>query len=1527
MSTAPASNSQQHMLARVLESLKEARQRLEQVDRAKREALAIIGMGCRFPGAADSPDSYWSLIAEARDAVIDVPRDRWPHEMFFGEDEAVGKMRFRQAGFVDGIGSFDAAFFGISPREAERMDPQQRMLLQVAWDAIDDAGLNVESLAGSRTGVWVGVNSHDYLNLQLRDTESIDTYTLVGGTSSIIANRLSYLLDLRGPSLAVDTACSTALVAVHLACQSLRSGECDLAIVGAVNLIISPFTTMAHVRGMPMAADYRCKTFDARADGYVRGEGCGVIVLRRASDAARNGDAVWAQIRGSAINQDGRTNGLTAPNGLSQQAVIREALAVASIAPESIGYIEAHGTGTSLGDPIEVEALQQVYGAKRTEACALGSVKPNIGHLEAAAGIAGLIKVALTLHHKQIPAVRGFEQINPHIDLDPSQFVVPTKLTSWDTAIRRAAVSSFGAGGTNAHVVLEQSSPLESGPAQVQPGSNAALSSLVLISSNDDEGLRRNAEAWSEWLGAKGDAVSFPEVASTSMRRRTWRDSRLIVRAADAAQLRQRLQGWLRGERDEDVAAARVLSGHTRRLVFVCPGQGSQWVGMARDLLAHEPAFRAAIERCDAAIAEHADWSLLARLRDSSPFSRIDVIQPTLWAVTVALAEQWKQWGIRPDAVIGHSMGEIAAATIAGALSWSDAALTICRRSRILLQAAGKGLMLLVGQSPAEVEQYLHSVRDRASIAVSNSPGSAVVSGDHHAIEQVEKQLIAANVFHRRIAVDVASHSPQMDPLAAELRSALADVKPRLPEMAMLSTVDLLPVESARLDADYWVRNLRDPVRFGDATALLLAQGHDVFVELSPHPILCTAMEQTIESVTRTSPVSCVVLPSMIRDHDGLETMQRAAANLLANGHEVDVKALLPDTGSVQRLPAYQWSQREFWFCEDRWAALRAMGAESTTTSPVQRVLRGASYRLDWIPRAGTHAKPGGRPWFVIGAEQELARAFEQAFEALGVFAVCLAELPPASDSRWTTESPAGVLDLRAPGPGISGASAAANGSAVLLAALQLLRKVHGCTPRLWTLTRGAQDAEGSAPAAAALWGLGRAAAIEQPTNWGGLFDVPARAPLRERVGEIVAALLVNDGEDQLRLDSDGQVRVARIIADPEIALAAEGFRCDETSSLLVAGPRGRAVITMLRALRDRGAKTLLWLEQGTALSSAPADLELPTGVQHITASQLPSSLAQCARDGAPVFGAVVLPSAPAACALRDLDAAGVAETFRCDATAVDTLLHSLAAQSLRELVVISSVAGSWGSMAMGHVGASAAYIDALVRSHRGDGCAYAVLESTPWAECDMIDAGAALEAARMGVAALDPATAIAAALRVTSCSTGSHAVADIEWSRLRSAYEVNRPRPVLGTLGNSVAVSLDENSFLDELRELVPRERITRLHGYLSDIVATLLRHSPDAIGLDTGFFQLGMDSIMAMELRRRLAAAMKQPVPASMIFEHPTVARLSKYVLERVGLVEIALAPTIADQRADEARQMLADAAAMSEQALLDALAQELE
>jgi acyl transferase domain-containing protein/aryl carrier-like protein len=899
-----------------------ARQKRAEIDTAHlagAEPIAVVGIGCRFPGGADAPERFWHLLREGTDTIREVPGERWPIEEFYDPDPSTpGKMSTRWGAFLDSVDAFDAAFFGITPREAARMDPQQRLFLEVAWEALESAGQTRERLSGSRTGVFAACYQTDYARLLEANRDVLDAHTGTGTAHSIVANRLSFLLNLTGPSITVDTACSASLVAAHLACQSLRAEECDLAVTGGVNLILAPEMTIALSKWGFMAPDGRCKTFDARADGFVRGEGCGVVVLKRLSDALADGDRVLAVIRGSAVNQDGRTNVLTAPSGLAQRDVLRRALDAGHVAAADVDYVEAHGTGTVLGDPIEVEALRDVYGVPRADGrrCLLGSVKTNIGHLEAAAGVAGLIKAVLCLQHGAIPPVVHFQRLNPHVSLDGSCLAIPTDLHPWPAGGRRrfAAVSSFGVGGTNAHLVLEEAPAIPD--VDVEP---AAMPVLLPLSAHSPRALRAQVGAYRDLLAAAHAAGSsqLAAICHTAAVRRTHHAHRLAVWAGSAADMASMLTAHLDGR----VVGGLCTSGTPESapsVVFVFSGQGPQWWAMGRELLRNGAAeFRTAVGQCDAAIRAHAGWSVLEALLAEETASRLhetQVAQPAIFTLQVALASLWRSWGIVPDALIGHSVGEVAAAHVAGALSLEDAARVVTHRGRIMQQATGKGRMAAVETQPDVVARVIAGHADVLAVAAVNAPRSVVLSGDPAALERVLQQLRESGVTHRMLPVDYAFHSPQMTPLQAELADALAGLTARRADLALISCVTGDRLHGDELGAAYWARGIRDPVRFSTAVDVALdrdptGERAGVFLEIGPHPVLGTSVVACLAERGRRGEA----LPSLRRGRGDRATLLTSLAALYVRGATVSWHTVQATTARPVELPPYAWQRSRVW--------------------------------------------------------------------------------------------------------------------------------------------------------------------------------------------------------------------------------------------------------------------------------------------------------------------------------------------------------------------------------------------------------------------------------------------------------------------------------------------------------------------------------------------------------------------------------------------------------------------------------------
>jgi natural product biosynthesis luciferase-like monooxygenase protein len=899
--------------------------------KAEAEPVAIIGIGCRFPGARN-PEEFWTLLRDGRDAVTEIPKNR-PELLAYSEANT------RWGGFLDQVDEFDAQFFGIAPREARRMDPQQRQLLEVAWEALEDAGQVTERLNGSATGVFIGISSNDYYQLQLSESALDDPYLGTGSALSIAANRLSYFFGFRGPSISIDTACSSSLVAVHLACQSLCTGESTLALTGGVNILLSPTITNSFANAGFLSPEGRCKAFDADADGYVRGEGAGVVVLKLLSRALADCDPVYAVIRGSAVNQDGRTNGLTAPSRQAQEDVLRKTYRRAATSPGQIQYVEAHGTGTALGDPIEAKALGAVLGTGRAlgSRCAIGSVKTNIGHLEAAAGIAGLIKVALSLKHKLIPPSLHFHEPNSYIPFQTLPLYVQQSLEPWPTwsSPARAGVSSFGFGGTNAHVVLEAA------PAVAENQLHAGdvfpdQPRLLPLSARSAEALESCCRSYLNFLNGNehGADLSLQNICYTAGARRSHHDYRLALVGRSREEFAAQLEGFLRGDplsdrgtdRQESLSypsSGRRIAGREHKCAFVFSGQGTQWLGMAHELLEQEPVFFETMKRCAEQLGEYAGWDLLEELTAASVQSRLhqtEIAQPAICAIQVALAALWRSWGIVPNAVVGHSLGEVAAAHVAGVFNLKDTMKIVFHRSRLMERAAGQGKMAAVGLSVEECETALQGYEGRLDIAAINGPAASVISGDPDALEEVLASLKERNVFARLLAGGYAFHSYQMCPVQSELVEALRDLQPQVASIPVYSTVTGSVSDGENFDAVYWGRNLREPVRFAKAVDRLIGKGYDVFLEVAPRPVLASMIAACFDQVGKQG----TVLASIRQSGGERASLLASVSSLYTMGFELDWDKISQSTGRCVSLPSYPWQRERHWLEQEEHDSNRA---------------------------------------------------------------------------------------------------------------------------------------------------------------------------------------------------------------------------------------------------------------------------------------------------------------------------------------------------------------------------------------------------------------------------------------------------------------------------------------------------------------------------------------------------------------------------------------------------------------------------
>ncbi|WP_406190999.1 alpha/beta fold hydrolase [Streptomyces sp. NBC_01017] len=905
---------------RVTAELYETRERLRAVERAAADdPVVVVGMGCRFPGGVRSPQDLWEVFRDGRDVISDFPEDRgWDTDGLYDPDSEStppGKTYVRHGGFLSDAADFDPAFFGISPREALVMDPQQRILLEVAWHALESAGIDPTTLQSTRTGVFTGLIHGDYASQAQQIPEDLVGQVSIANTSSVASGRLSYTLGLQGPAITLDTACSSSLVAIHLAAQSLRNGETTLALAGGVTVMAGPARFIEFSQQHALAPDGRCKPFAADADGTSWSEGAGFIVLERLSHARAAGHRVLAVLRGSAVNQDGSSNGLTAPSRHAQQQLIHDALADARLTPHDIDAIETHGTGTPLGDPIEAHALDPVFGPRRDRPLWIGSAKSNLGHAQAAAGIAGTIKMILAIQHAQLPRTLHLTAPSPHVDWDATPLALLTEHTSWPDAgrPRRAAVSSFGISGTNAHLILEEPPADDAAPAATAtaPASGTALPLLPFaLSGTTPKALVAQARQLLEHLTPDSGLLDLAYSLATT---RAHHPHRAVVLATTVDGLITELTRIADGTPSADTITGRIVPNTTTAFLF--PGQGTQWASMGAELLDSSKVFATKMAECESALAPFVDWSLTEVLRGAAgapSTDRVDVLQPTLLALMISLAELWRSYGVTPSAVAGHSQGEIAAAWVAGALSLPDAMRVAALRSRALTKLSGLGGMASVALPEQQVEEMLARWKGRLTVGAVNGARSTVVSGDPEALTELLAECAARDVRAQRVPVDYASHAPQVEQIRDQVLSDLSAIAPKPAEVPYVSglTGKLIEPESHPLDADHWYRSLREPVRFDRATTSLIADGHRLLLEVSTHPVLLPAVRETLDD----SGVSASVLATLRRNEGGMGRFLCALAEAHVAGVGIDWHAVFDGTGARRtELPGYAFQRERYW--------------------------------------------------------------------------------------------------------------------------------------------------------------------------------------------------------------------------------------------------------------------------------------------------------------------------------------------------------------------------------------------------------------------------------------------------------------------------------------------------------------------------------------------------------------------------------------------------------------------------------------
>lgn len=1474
--------------------------------------VAVVGLSCRYPGG-DGAQGFWQVLDEGRDAITEVPPGRWDVSAYYDADaDAPGKMNTRRGGFLSGIDLFDAGFFDVSPREARSLDPQQRILLEVSWEALENANVAPRRSRGDRGGVFVGISASDYIErIASQGIERTDAYVGTGNALSAAAGRLAFTLGWQGPALAIDTACSSSLVSLHEACVSLRRGECDIALAGGVGIVLNPMLSVTLSKAHMLSPDGRCKTFDASADGYVRGEGCGMVVLKRLDDAQRDGDRILALIRGTAVNQDGGSSGLTVPNGLSQQQLICDALLAAGIEPAAVQYLEAHGTGTLLGDPIEVQAADAVLcrGRDPDRPLVIGSVKTNIGHTEAAAGIAGVIKVILALQNERIPRSLNFETPNPHIPWQRMKVKVAAEPLPWPVGMGRriAGVSSFGFVGTNAHAVLEEAPMLE--PASVSARRRDRSVHVLTLSARVDKALVALARRYAQWMSQSAE-LSLPDLCYVANTGRNHFEQRAAMVFDSREELEQQLAGLEKGRTAAGLVRGRVARRGKRRAAFLFTGQGSQYAGMGRELYEIEPVFREHFERCAAQFE---------RLRGDAPGLRQLVFddngegvldqtgytQPALYALEVSLVALWRSWGVEPDVVLGHSVGEYAAAYAAGVFSLEDGLTLIAERARLMQKLPSGGGMAAVS---ADLETIEEALRECPEVCIGAYNGAdAVISGARAQVDTLLQRFEANGLRCQRLATSHAFHSARMEPILDEFRLFASGLTFRKPDKPLVSNISGEVVAKDRvLDEDYWAAHIRQPVQFERGIRTLQSLDCEVLIEIGPHPVLvgmgrrCWHAEQ-----------EPLWIDTLRRKRSDMQQLLSAVARMHTGGVDIDFAGMDAPWHASRRkvsLPTYPFQHQRYWV-EESESPHKPAGVD------IHDCLYGVTWeQSDPSPVPAQAVQP--ETWLILADETGVAATLCRQLEQSGRQCLCLRPNEAATDTAQTLADAIAaahgdasaplrhVVHLRsldrtsAESPDELWKAQATGAQSVLdLVHALVERRWHG---RLWLVTGGVQrvlESDTVEPAQSPMWGLGKSIGMEHPELWGGLVDLPRDTGAA--AAGLLAALLSDGEEDQVAL-RDGRRWVARLerrkaLGDSRL------LPVDADGAYLITGGLGGVGLEVAGRLVQRGARHLVL--SGRRAPSQPAreaiaDLERRGCRVEVVSADVSqeadvSRLLDGIRDSKlpSLKGIVHAAGVDTVTPLQQLDHEELRRTLAAKMVG-GLLLDRLTAQRGIELtlfVCTSSISSVWGGVGQGAYAAANAFLDVLAEQRHARGRTATTINYGPWSSVGMgvaNDEGLAWLRSR-GIRPLDPGMALDAMEAAAATGVAGAVVVDVNWSLFRELAELQRPRPLLEKLGRAAGEEEETQSsaptaLVTRLTESAPAERLELMKQAVKGELARILQRSVEELDDDVGFFDMGMDSLMAVELRDGLASLLGRKLSATVVMDRPDIESLTAYLID---------------------------------------------
>ncbi|TDC27035.1 SDR family NAD(P)-dependent oxidoreductase [Streptomyces sp. 8K308] len=1537
-------------LKKTMADLRTARERLAAVEAGQAEPIAVVGMACRLPGGVTSPEELWELVARGTDAVGPFPEDRgWDLAAIYGPDaEREGRATPREGGFVADAGGFDAAFFGISPREARAMDPQQRLLLETAWETLERAGIRPEALRATRTGVYAGASADAAPGSDVSDAPGGTDYGLTGASMAVLSGRVAYTLGLEGPAVTVDTACSSSLVAMHLAAQALRAGECDLALAGGVAVMSRPNGFAEFSRQGGLARDGRCKSFSADADGTGWAEGAGLVLLERLSDARRNGHRILALVRGSAVNQDGASNGLTAPNGPSQQRVIRQALDTAGLTAADVDVVEAHGTGTRLGDPIEAQALLATYGAERPaeRPLLLGSLKSNIGHTQAAAGVAGVIKSVLAMRHGTVPATLHASRPTPLVEWDSGAVALVSEPRPWPATDRprRVAVSAFGISGTNAHLILEQA-PEEEPREPRTPAAPANPGAPVpwVLSARDARALGQQARRLLDGP-ARDPARSAAEIGLALAMTRNVFEHRAVLRGRDRSELLAGLAALAAGQPSPVLAQGSVLPA-AGRTALLFTGQGAQRPGMGRELHDAFPVFAEAFdETCaafDALLPVPLREAVLAPDGTSTAEALHDtgLAQPALFAYETALYRLWRSWvPAAPDFLMGHSLGEITAAHVSGVLSLPDAATLVAARAALMRALPAGGAMVAIGATEEEVVKELGQERGTGgpvAIAAVNGPSSVVVSGEEGAVARVARAFDDRGRRTNRLRVSHAFHSPLMEPMLDRFAEVLRGLTFREPEIPIVTNITGHLARTGQLTAfDYWLDQVRRAVRFHDGVRTLRAEGVAHFVEIGPDAVLTAAVRESLSGEAGT-----VAVATQRRRGPEAETFTGALATAFLHGQPVDWgTAFVADDrtpDALPELPTYPFQRDNYWPTP----ASRVRPADPSAEVASWR------YRVSWEPLRIAPGKPLSGDWLLVAAEDDpLSARVAEVMRRRGARVALLdtadptgaggmADIPEvgrdelasrlaATAARLTDRRTglSGVVSLLAaqdraqdgapddPGPSPARVVGALGRDLVLG---QALADAEIGAP-LWWVTRGAVSVSGEVVTSltgAASAGLGRVVGLERPEEWGGLADLPAAVD--ERTLDTLVDLLTTGGDEDLVAIRDDGPHARRLTRAPRPVPAAAPRRTGGTA--LITGGTGGLGGHVARWLARGGVEHLVLLSRrGPRAPEADrlrAELEEAGAAVTMLACDIADRAALAATlDHLRAAGhrpRIVVHAAGLHNAVHPVIETDHATLVAAVHAKVGGALHLdelLAGEPLNAFVLFSSAAGVWGGAGQGPYAAANALLDALAQRRRAAGRPATSIAWGVWAGDGMARDIDGRTINRLGMRAMPPEKGVVALRQALEADDTQVTVADVDWTRFADNYRMARPRRLITALMVQPTAGEARTSGTDTaetLRERLTGRSATERHALLLDLVreevAAELGHlTPEAIGADQPFRDLGTDSMAAIGLRDRLSRSTGLPLTAGLVYENETPSALATFLAARLDTSRETAAPS---------------------------------